>query len=58
MCEKYRKVTNSFLISVCPSVRQHGTIRLPLDGFSFNFIFEYFSKVCRENSRFIKTWQE
>jgi hypothetical protein len=27
--------------------------RLPLDGFSCNFIYEYFSKICRENSSFI-----
>jgi len=27
---------------VCPSVRQHGTTRLPLDGFSLNLILEYF----------------
>jgi hypothetical protein len=26
----------------------------PLDGFSLNSIFEYFSKVCRDNSSFIK----
>ena len=38
----------------CP----HGTTLLPLDGFSLNLIFETFSKVCRENSRFIKIWQE
>jgi len=31
------------------SVRPAGTTRLPLDGFSWNFIFEYFSKICREN---------
>jgi hypothetical protein len=30
------------------SVRPHGTTRLPLDGFSWNLIFEHFSKVCRE----------
>jgi hypothetical protein len=35
-------------------VRPHGTSRLPLDGFSWNFIFEDFSKICRENSGFIK----
>jgi hypothetical protein len=36
------------------SVRTHGTTRLPLDGFSLNFIFEYISKICEENSGFIK----
>ena len=38
----FRKATISFVVSVCPSVRPHGAIRLPLDGFSLNFIFEYF----------------
>jgi hypothetical protein len=35
------------------SVRPYGTTGLPLDGFSLNFIFEYFPKICRENSGFI-----
>ena len=39
-------------LSFCPSVLQ--TSQLPLDGFSWDLIFEYFSKVCRENSSFIK----
>jgi hypothetical protein len=30
----------------------------PLDGFSWNFVFAYFSKICRENSSFIEVWQE
>jgi len=52
-----------FVISVCPSIRPsarpHGTARFPLDGFSWNLVFEYFSKKkCRENSGFIKIWQE
>ena len=42
----------SVCLSVRPSVRQ--TSRLPLGGFSCNLIFENFSKVCRENSSFIK----
>jgi hypothetical protein len=42
---------------VCPSVRPHWT-RLPLDGYSWNLIFEYFSKICPENSSFIKIWKE
>jgi len=45
-------------MSVHPSVCPHETTRLPLDGFSWNLIFEYFSKNCRENSRFIKIGQE
>jgi hypothetical protein len=32
--------------------------RFPLDGFSWNLVFEYFSKNCRANSSFFKTWQE
>ena len=39
-----------FIMSVW-SVRPHGTTWLSLDGFSWNFIFEYFSKMCGENSR-------
>jgi len=41
-------------LSVCP----HGTTRSPLDGFSWNSIFEYFSKKNSKNSSFIKIWQE
>ena len=39
-----RLLTSSFR----PSVRRHGTSPLPLDGFSLNLIFEYFSKIYRE----------
>jgi hypothetical protein len=38
---------NELLPSSCLSVRSHGTIRLPLDGFSWSMIFQYFSKICR-----------
>ena len=51
---KLRKATVSFVMSV----RLHGTTRLPPDGVSWNFKFEYFSKICRENSRLIETCQE
>jgi hypothetical protein len=51
---KFRKVTSSFVISVYLSIRPPRTTRLPLEGFSWNLIFEYFSKICRENSCFIK----
>ena len=47
---KLRKATVSFVMSVRP----HGTTRLPLDGFSWNLIFEDFSKICREKSNFVK----
>jgi len=49
---KLRKATISFVM--CVSVRPHGTGRLPLDGFSLNLIFVYFSKVCRGIFSFIK----
>lgn len=51
---KLRKATTGF---VCPSICQHGTAWLPLDGFSLNFI-HYFLKICIENSSCIKIWQE
>jgi len=49
-----RKITKSDYQPhrVCPSVRPHGTTRLPLDGFSLNLISEYFSKMCLEKSKF------
>ena len=55
---KLRKATIRFVVFLCPSVRLHGTTRLPLDGFSLNLIFEYFSRNCLENSTFIQIWQE
>jgi hypothetical protein len=48
---KFRKAAISFVTSVCPSVRPCGTIRLLLDGLSWNFIFEYFWKICWKFSR-------
>ena len=50
---RVRKIAKSyyyFRLSACP----HGTTRRPLDRFPWNLIFEYFSKICRENSSFIK----
>jgi hypothetical protein len=55
---KLRKATISFVMSVRLSIRPHRTPRLPLDGFSWNFLFEYFSKICWQNSSVIKMWQE
>jgi hypothetical protein len=49
---------DSSCLSVLPSIRPRGTTRLPLDGFSWNLIFECFSKICREYSSFLKIWQE
>ena len=33
---------------ICPSVRPHGTIRLPLDGFWLNLIFEFIRKYIKK----------
>ena len=53
-----RKPTISFVMSVCLPVRPYGTTRLPVDGISWNFVFEYFSKTCLENSSSIKISQK
>jgi hypothetical protein len=34
--------------AVHPSIFHHGTIWLPLDGFSRNLMSEYFLKLCQE----------
>ena len=44
--------------SFVTSVRPHETTRLPLDGFWRNLVIEFLSKICRENSSFVKIWQE
>ena len=43
---------------VCLSVYPHAASQLPLDGLSQNLMFEYFWKICQENSNLIKIWQE
>ena len=57
-----RRYEERQLTSSCPAVRvslrPHGTTQLPLHGFSWNLLFEYFSKPCLENSSFVKIWQE
>jgi len=55
-CEK--RLLASSCLPVRLSDRPHGMPRLPLDGFVWNLIFECFLKICRENSSFIKIWQE
>jgi hypothetical protein len=50
-CEKQLLATSFFFVSVRME-------QLPLDGFSRNLMFEYFSKICRETSSFIKIGQE
>jgi hypothetical protein len=54
---KLRKATNSFFVSIRPSVRPHGTAGLTLEIFSLNFTFAQFSKICRESSGVITIWQ-
>jgi hypothetical protein len=41
-------------ITTRSSVLPHATTRLLLDGFSWNLIFEYYSKIYKENSRLTK----
>ena len=47
-CEK--RLLASSCLSVPPSVR--------MDGFLWNLIFQYFSKMCGGSSTFIKIWEE
>jgi hypothetical protein len=49
---KFQKESISF---ACLSVRPHGATLLSNEEFSRNFTFKNFSKICRENSRLIKT---
>ena len=51
---KLRKATITFVMSVCP----HGTTRFLLVGFHEISYLSIFSKICRENSSFIKIRQE
>ena len=51
-------IRSPLCLSFHPSVPSHETTRLPLKRFSWNFKFEYFSKVFREYSTFIKIWRE
>jgi len=49
---RVRKITKkrsiSFVMYVYLSIRPHGTIRLPLDGFSWNLMFKIFRKSVRK----------
>jgi hypothetical protein len=49
---KFRKATISHVISVCQSVRTHGTIRLPLDGFSWHDNLLFFENLWKFSSLF------
>jgi len=51
---KLRKAAIRFVMSVFT----RGTDRLPLDGFSWNFVFDYFSKIGREHPSFNKIGQD
>jgi len=44
---------NRLRLSSCQSVRPHSTTRLSLDGFSWNFIQDDFTKIWPQNSIFI-----
>jgi hypothetical protein len=54
---KSRKAIISFVMSVRPSARPHGT-RLRLNWCSRNFMTGYLAKICHEQSSFIRIWQE
>ena len=45
-----RKANVSFSCFLGPSVCPYGTTRLPLDGFSWNFIIVGFANLCQETS--------
>jgi hypothetical protein len=45
---KFWKATISIIMFVHVFVFQHGITRLLVDGFSWSFIFKYFSKICRK----------
>ena len=51
-CSNLRKAIMGFVMSTCPSVCPHGTIRLPLDGFSWNLVFKVFSKHMSRKLKF------
>jgi hypothetical protein len=44
---KLRQATISFVISAFLSFGPHGTTQLPMDTFSWNFIFDGLSKICQ-----------
>ena len=63
---KLQKASPGFVVSTCPSVRPsvylsvlfpRWTITSHLAKFSWNFIFVYFSKICRQTSSVITIWQ-
>jgi hypothetical protein len=55
---KIVQMTIGFIMCVHPSICLCRTTRLPLDGFSWNLIFEHFPKICQWNSSFTTIGQE
>ena len=53
-CAELRKVIINFVLPVRLSVCPQGTVWLLLDRFIRNSMINNFSKICRENSSFIK----
>jgi len=53
-----QKAIINFVMSVCPSFCPYTATQLPLERMSLILTPEYFSKICGENSRFIKVAQE
>jgi len=52
--DKTFAVSDYELHHICLYVRPRGTTRLPLDGFSWNFVLVSFTKICWPNSSFVK----
>jgi hypothetical protein len=48
ICEKKKNYCQLRHVCLCPSVRPRGTVRLPIDRFSLNLTFNYFSKLPRK----------
>jgi hypothetical protein len=53
LVRKIEKIDHQ-LRNICPSVRPHGTNRLPMEGFSFNFIFEHFFENLLRKFKFLQ----
>jgi len=54
---KWRRATIYFC-HVSPSVRPRGTPLLSMDGFSWHWGSDHFSKVCREKSSSMEIWED
>jgi hypothetical protein len=54
--QNFRKATVAFVMSVCPpALNNSGSL---WTDFNEILTFEYFSKICREHSSFVKIWQQ